>query len=103
MNMKQFILIPLVLLFASGCIDDRIKRESSVLNAKTQVANEEFDKATTPEAKIQIAKDYFRTAPAMTQVLQDYLTGAQPKTPVIKEDPKDPASMVPVNVASETP
>jgi hypothetical protein len=101
--MKHLVLIPLVLLFASGCVDDRVKRASSVLNAKTQVANEEFDKATTPEAKIKVANDYFKTAPAMTQVLQDYLTGVDPKKPVIKEDPKVPESMVDVNVTPRKP
>lgn len=90
--MKQFILILVTLLFVSGCaVDDRVKRASTVLNAKTQVASNELDKADTPEAKVKVAEDYFKTAPAMTQVLQDYLTGTDPKKPVIK---KDPASMV---------
>jgi len=89
---KQFILILVTLLFVSGCaVDDRVKRASTVLNAKTQVASNELDKADTPEAKVKVAEDYFKTAPAMTQVLQDYLTGTDPKKPVIK---KDPASMV---------
>jgi hypothetical protein len=96
--MKHILLASFVLLLVAGCVDDRIKRASTTLNAKTQVANEEFDKAPTQEAKVQVAKDYFQTAPAMTQVLQDYLTGVDPKKPVIKEDPNDPASMVPVNL-----
>lgn len=71
------VLILVVLL--AGCEKDaRIKRQSSLLNVKTQVTAKEFNEAPTPEKKVEIAKEFFDTAPKMTQVLDDYMAGREP-------------------------
>jgi hypothetical protein len=83
--MKRFKFLSLLLVcFALvGCIDDRIKRASSVVNAKTQVAAKEFAAAPTDPAKVEVAKRYFDNAPALTQVLDDYLAGRKPAPVVV--------------------
>jgi len=62
----------------SGCIDPRIKREVSLINVMTVTAAEEFNAATTPEAKVQAAKEFLDVAPKHTQVLEDYVFGRKP-------------------------
>lgn len=78
---RLFWLVPLLCLVTAGCVDDRVKRASSVLNAKTQTAAKEFGAAATPEAKAAVAARYFDNAPDMTQVLDDYLFGRKPQQP----------------------
>jgi len=77
---RLFLLLPLLCLSLSGCVDDRIKRASSLLNVKTQVAAKEFEAATTPALKAEVAKRYFDNAPTMTQVLEDYMFGRKPQS-----------------------
>ncbi len=71
------LLLPLLLILA-GCVDERMKRQASLLNVKTDTAAEEFKAAPTSDAKVEVAKAYFENAPAMTQVISDYLCGVKP-------------------------
>lgn len=67
-----------------GCAkDDRMKRQASLLNAKTQTAQTELAAAPTAEAKAEVAKEYFADAPQMTQVISDYMFGRTPQTPTV--------------------
>lgn len=78
-------------LLLTGCpADARIQRQSSLLNVKTKVAAEEFKAAATPEAKVKVAETWFENAPAMTQVLDDYLQGKKPQGPKPGEKPATP-------------
>lgn len=63
----------------TGCMDDRIRRQVSLLNAKTKTAASEYEEADTPEKKDTVAKGYFKTAPQMTQVLDDYAYRRKPQ------------------------
>lgn len=63
----------------SGCMDDRIRRQVSLLNVKTKTAASEYDTAKTPEEKDVVAKAYFKDAPAMTQVIDDYAYRRKPQ------------------------
>jgi hypothetical protein len=76
--MRFFALITLLVLLTGCPKDERIKRQSSLLNVKTQVTAKEFNDAPTPEKKVEVAKEYFDTAPKMTQVLDDYMAGREP-------------------------
>jgi len=87
--MQKFALVVLLALALAGCsIDDRVKRQGSLLNIKTSVAAKEYKAADTPEKKVVVADEYFRSAPAMTQVLDDYLQGKDPQKPQV--DPVSP-------------
>lgn len=88
--MKTRLLAALLLLgILSGCIDDRIKRQGSLLNVKTQVTANEFNAAATPAEKLKIAGTYFESAPKMTQIMDDYLQGRKPvnSAPVVTPTP----------------
>ena len=86
--MKRILLAVSLLLFVTGCFDERIKREASLLNTATIVAAKEFSAATDDKKKIEIARNYFQDAPAMTQVLEDYLYARQPApAPVVQPLP----------------
>jgi len=75
----RFLAIVTVLVLLTGCPkDDRIKRQASLLNVKTQVTAKEYKEAPTPEKKVEIATEFFNTAPKMTQVLDDYMFGREP-------------------------
>lgn len=86
--MRKLFFVALLALVMTGCIDDRIKRQGSLLNVKTQVAAKEYKAADTPDNKNAVADEYFRTAPAMTQVMDDYLQGKDPQKPQV--DPVKP-------------
>lgn len=75
--------IAVVLVALSGCTDSRTKSATALLNAKTQTAATEYSTATSPEAKDAVAKDFFKTAPAYTQVIDDYTHGRQPSVTVL--------------------
>ncbi len=78
LRVTPFLAIPLLF----GCEKDaRILRQTSMLNQKTQLAAREFDASKTPDDKIRVAKGYFDTAPKMTQVLDDYMSGKKPADP----------------------
>ena len=78
--MRHFLLVSVLLICCAGCEQDaRIKRQASLLNTKTQVVADEYQKADTPAKKQEIADEYFRTTPKMTQVLEDYMFGREPK------------------------
>jgi PBP1b-binding outer membrane lipoprotein LpoB len=85
--MKKLALVALLALILTGCIDDRIKRQSSLLNVKTQVAAKEYKAADTPDKKVAVADEYFRTAPAMTQIMDDYMQGKDPQKPQVDPVP----------------
>lgn len=69
----------LALLCLTGCQhDDRARRGSSLLDAKTRTAAKQIKDATTPEAKAAIADEYFEGAPELTKALDDYLQGRKP-------------------------
>jgi hypothetical protein len=76
--MRFFALITLLVLMTGCPKDERIKRQSSLLNTKTQVTAKEYEEAPTPEKKVEIATEFFKTAPKMTQVLDDYMFGREP-------------------------
>lgn len=76
-----------LLLVLSGCTDARTKSATALLNAKTQTAAIEYSSAATPEAKDAVAKDYFKSAPAFTQVIDDYAHGRQPSVTVLPTQP----------------
>lgn len=78
--MRKCLLICLLVLCASGCVDDRIKRASSLTRTKAEVAKKEFEAAKTPEEKIAIAENWFNSAPKMLSAIDDYLWG-RPPTP----------------------
>ncbi len=67
-----------ILILLPGCMDDRIRRQISLLNVKTQTARDEFNAVPTAEEKNNVASTYFNDAPAMTQVLEDYAFKRQP-------------------------
>lgn len=90
MKLKMVVLI-LVTLTLSGCMDDRIRRQTSLLDIKTKTAAHDFSVAITPEARIEIAQDYFKDAPAMTEVLVDYAFSQQPATKSIGRGYRDPS------------
>jgi hypothetical protein len=82
----RYLLITVLLVSFSGCeTDARIKRQASLLNVKTQVTAEEYRKADTPAKKLEIADEFFRTAPKMTQVLDDYMSGREPAADPVRE------------------
>jgi len=74
----------------TGCVDDRIKRQISLTNTRTQVAAKEFNEAATPEEKVKVADRYINGVPErevpgmkhMTQVADDYFQGKDPKDPL---------------------
>lgn len=75
----RFFAILTLLVLMTGCPKDaRIKRQTSLVNVKTQVTAKEFKEAPTPEKKVEIATEFFDTAPKMTQVLDDYMSGREP-------------------------
>ena len=103
----HFILVTgLLILVIGGCeADARIKRQTSLVNTKTQVAASEYQQADTPVKKLVVADEYFRTAPKMTQVLEDYMFGREPAPDTSAPAPDATTTttsardMVPVNVS----
>ena len=82
-RLTQTILALCLVFAATGCTDDRIKRQASLLDAKTKVAKKEYNAATTPETKCKVADEYFRNADQMTDVIAAYMYGRKPTdTPV---------------------
>jgi len=90
--MRKIFLLALVFCFMTGCVDDRVKRASSLSRVKVTVAKEEFKAADTPEKKVKVAEAYFDNAPALLGAVDDYLHGRDPAVPAI------PETMVDVNV-----
>lgn len=75
----RYLLLAILMVSFTGCqIDGRTKRQASLLNTKVQVTADEYKKAETPAKKVEIADEFFRTAPKMTQVLEDYMFGREP-------------------------
>jgi len=75
------LLIPFVIvgcLCVVGCQDNRVKRGSSLLRVKTETAKKEFNEAETAEAKVKVAEEYFETAPALVNAIDDYVHGRNP-------------------------
>ncbi len=86
-------LLALCLVFAAcGCIDDRIKQQASLLDAKTKVAKKEYNAAGTPDAKCKVADEYFRNADQMTDVIAAYMYGRKPT----EEPPPTSTDVTPV-------
>ena len=76
--MKKILLAIALLALLSGCIDERTKRASNLLETKTEVAADEFGKASTDAAKVEVAKEYFVNAPKLAKALNQYLHGVNP-------------------------
>lgn len=94
--MRYLMVFALVLVCCTSCEQDsRIKRQAALVNTKTQVTADEFNKADTPEKKVSIATEFFRTAPRMTQVLDDYMCGREPAP--------DTSAPAPAAAATTTP
>jgi len=74
----SWLIVVIILVIGSGCIDSRIKRAASLVNVKTTVEAREFEIAKTPEEKLKIAETHFKTLPPLTQVLDDYMQGKKP-------------------------
>lgn len=72
----------LLSLFLCGCpADSRVKRQASLLNVKTATAAAEFKAAPTDADKVKVADEYFRSAPLMTQVVEDWFFNRKPQGP----------------------
>lgn len=71
-------LLFLALMSLTSCTDARAKRAGSLLKIKTQVAKTEFEQAKTDADKVKVAKEWFDTAPRLTDTLDDYLQGRKP-------------------------
>lgn len=76
---ELLVIAVIILVSCSGCIDSRIKRAASLVNTKTTVEAKEFENAKTSEEKLKIAENHFKTLPALTQVLDDYMQGRKPQ------------------------
>jgi hypothetical protein len=86
---KIFAALALVVLL-SGCTDTRVKRQISLMDVKTNVTAEEFNKAPTDQEKIRIADKYFNGAPEksvpgmkhMTSAVNSYFNHKNPEDPL---------------------
>lgn len=78
MKTLRYIAPLMLLVLTTGCIDDRMKRLSSLNDVKTQTAREEFEAAKTDAEKVQIAREYFRNAPEIARTINDYMHGRKP-------------------------
>jgi hypothetical protein len=74
----SWLIVVIILVIGSGCIDSRIKRAASLVNTKTTIESKEFSDAKTTEEKLRIAENHFKTLPPLTQVLDDYMQGKKP-------------------------
>lgn len=78
--LQRLLLAVLVLSFFPGCVADaRIKRQSSLNSVKVETAAAEFKAAETDKAKVEVASEYFTTAPKQIRIVDDYLHGRQPE------------------------
>lgn len=75
----SWLIVVIILIIGSGCIDSRIKRAASLVNVKTTVESKEFSDAKTSEEKLKIAENHFKTLSPLTQVLDDYMQGRKPQ------------------------
>lgn len=77
---KRMCVAIVLLACLSGCVADaRTKRQSSLNSVKVETAAAEFKAAETDKAKIEVASEYFTTAPKQIKVVDDYLHGRQPE------------------------
>ena len=89
MKFKLFSALLTCLLVFPGCFPTKsteFKNQISVSNAKLKVASEEFKTAQTVDEKIEIATDYFATAPRELQLLDDTAWGRDPSTDALTPD-----------------
>lgn len=70
----------LLVVLLTGCrSDDRIRRLTSINEAKTETAKKEFTAAPNDAEKVKVADEYFRNADEIARTLNDYAQGRKPR------------------------
>lgn len=72
-----------VLVIVTGCVDARVKRASNAMKIATEQAKKDLDNAKTDEERKAIVDMYFKHAPQIAQVIDDYLNGRKPAVDLV--------------------